>query len=63
MNADASAWGGELLAGGFGFATALHTGFSDANGGGAPNPNPKPNPNPNPNPKPKPNPNPNSKPI
>ena len=36
VNADASAWGGELLAGGFGFATALHTGFSDANGGGAP---------------------------
>ena len=36
MNADASAWGDELLAGGFGFAAALHTGFSDANGGGPP---------------------------
>ena len=38
VNADASVWGDELLAGGFGFAGALHTGFSDANGGGPPSP-------------------------
>jgi len=36
VNADARAWGDELLGGGFGFAAALHTGFSDANGGGSP---------------------------
>ena len=35
-NADASAWGDELLAGGYEFAGALHTGFMDKNGGGPP---------------------------
>ena len=36
VNADAAAWGDELLGGGFGFSGALHTGFAAQNGGGAP---------------------------
>lgn len=37
VNADAGEWGDEMLAGGFGFAGALHTGFrSKLRGGGAP---------------------------
>ena len=78
VNADASVWGGELLAGGFGFATALHTGFSDANGGGVPSAQsvvvtmdgdllvgtfvPQPKPQPKPKPQPQPKPKPKPKP-
>ena len=37
INADAASWGDEMLANGFGFAGALHTGFDDgSNGGGVP---------------------------
>lgn len=35
INADAGTWGDELLGGGFGFAGALHTGFTNAHDGGS----------------------------
>ena len=36
INADAAAWGDEMLGGGFGFSGALHTGFTNARDGGGP---------------------------
>lgn len=36
INADAAEWGDEMLGGGFGFASALHTGFTNPQDGGGP---------------------------